>query len=820
MRSIAHLSRLARIGIGFLACMGNHSTGAESGTGVKLWDYDTRARVSSSPALAPDGTVLVGAGNSLLAINPDKSLKWRFDTQGAIHSSPAVDQHGQVFFGALDRKIYALTPKGALAWTNGPYVTGGPVYSSPAIDEQGTIYVGSDDYKVYAIAANGELKWVFATGGYVRSSPSLGHNGVLYAGSFDTHLHALTTSGKEIWSFPTGHYVYSSAAIATDGTVYVGSVDKKLYALEPETGAVKWSYQTGSHIYASPAIGPDNSIYIGSWDDRLYALSPEGKLKWTFPTGNLVQSSPAVGSDGTVYFGSDENKIYAVAPNGAKVWAFVTGSLVRSSPVLASYGTLYCGSEDGRLYAIKAPGGPAVGSWPMFRGSADRRGRVMLVITNEPKSQTVTVGHPVSFSVGASGALPLHYQWLINGTNFPGPQTSTLTLSSTQPFHGGSVVAVVSNTLETVRSEQATLTVVVPPEITQQPETQTVNVGQSATLRVAVNSAEPPRFAWQFQGNPLPGETNAALALANLAIAQAGDYAVAIANSAGARTSAVAHLSVVAPPEITDQPQNQVGATGSSISFAVGARTTAPLSYQWRLNGTDLPGATGPLLEVKNVQRTNAGSYSVVVGNRAGTVASAAALLTVTLPPEITTQPISQTGVVNRPLTLGVVATSAGPLSYQWYWGSSVLTGAVANTLAFPKPQLSNGGVYSVVVSNVAGVVTSSSARLTFLVPPSITLQPLSQTGAFGGSITLRAAASGTPPLSYNWRWSGAGESALLDATHPELRLTALVPAQSGTYSLIVSNAAGAVTSNPALLLVPRPKTLWERVKGLFQAAN
>ena len=85
-----------------------------------------------------------------------------------------------------------------------------------------------------------------------------------------------------------------------------------------------------------------------------------------------------------------------------------------------------------------------------------------------------------------------------------------------------------------------------------------------------------------------------------------------------------------AAPAITGQPQNQTVAAGSTATFSVTASGSAPLSYQWRFNGTNLAGANSPSLSLFNVQPQQAGNYSVTVSNAASTVTSGNAVLTVT----------------------------------------------------------------------------------------------------------------------------------------------------------------------------------------------
>ncbi len=100
------------------------------------------------------------------------------------------------------------------------------------------------------------------------------------------------------------------------------------------------------------------------------------------------------------------------------------------------------------------------------------------------------------------------------------------------------------------------------------------------------------------------------------------DYALS-----GAEISAMTNTAVA--PSITTQPMNQILAIGQSTNPSVVAAGTAPLTYQWRRSGTNLAGANFASLALNNVQLTDAGNYSVVVANSAGSVTSAVAVVTV-----------------------------------------------------------------------------------------------------------------------------------------------------------------------------------------------
>ena len=171
------------------------------------------------------------------------------------------------------------------------------------------------------------------------------------------------------------------------------------------------------------------------------------------------------------------------------------------------------------------------------------------------------------------------------------------------------------------------------------------------------------------------------------------------------------------PPAITVQPQDQGVATGNSVTFSVTATGTAPLSYQWFFNSNSISGATTNPFVLANVQLTNAGIYSVIITNLAGSVISSNAVLTVTnAQPSISTQPQSQSVLAGQTTTLSVNASGTLPLNFQWRFNGTNISGATTNPFVLANVQPTNAGDYTVVITNIAGSVTSSVATLTILV--------------------------------------------------------------------------------------------------------
>jgi hypothetical protein len=172
------------------------------------------------------------------------------------------------------------------------------------------------------------------------------------------------------------------------------------------------------------------------------------------------------------------------------------------------------------------------------------------------------------------------------------------------------------------------------------------------------------------------------------------------------------------PPFITAQPQSQTLLPGTNAIFSVTAQGSLPLGYQWQKNATNLSnggnisGATNSILRVNGISLSDGGNYSVIVSNGVGITPSSNALLTLAVPPVITTQPQSQTVAEGQGATFTVTAAGPPTLAYQWRVGGNAIAGATAPSFTIASVQITNEGQYSVVVSNGYGSTASSNAVL------------------------------------------------------------------------------------------------------------
>jgi hypothetical protein len=154
---------------------------------------------------------------------------------------------------------------------------------------------------------------------------------------------------------------------------------------------------------------------------------------------------------------------------------------------------------------------------------------------------------------------------------------------------------------------------------------------------------------------------------------------------------------------------------GSNATFAVIASGTPGPAYQWRLNGTNIAGATATSYTRTNVQAADTGNYSVLVTNLAGSIVSSNALLALNAAPSISVPPQSQTVSTGQDATFSVTASGSAPLAYQWRFASANIAGATGSSYTRTNAQAGDAGNYSVVVTNNLGVVTSAVAALTVI---------------------------------------------------------------------------------------------------------
>lgn len=420
------------------------------------------------------------------------------------------------------------------------------------------------------------------------------------------------------------------------------------------------------------------------------------------------------------------------------------------------------------------------------------------LITTQPTNLSVVLGNPASFSVVATGDGPLSYQWRLGGTNLPARTNATLAFAGVLESDAGPYDVVVLNVNGgSVTSSVATLTVWVPPAIVTPPSSLTVVTGSNALFSVTARGTGPLAYQWRKGGIPRVGQVGTTYALSNVTSNDAGPYDVVVTNLYGSVISSVATLTVVSPPSILVQPTGGNFAAGGPLTLSVTADGTAPLSYQWRRNGGNVAGGSSAVYSLASATTNDSGNYSVVVSNPYGAVTSAVANVLVYARVVFlqSPQPVVVTNKGTAVFTAAVSGT--GPLSYQWFFNGTVLTGQVQSTLTLTNVGTNDLGDYLIQAYNLYSSVSSLPARL--WMSPSLTQPFVGESAIWGREVTLRVGAVGSAPLGYRWYKNGV---ALSQGTNRTLTFLNIQFGDAGLYSVVITNPVGVITNPPAQVVV------------------
>jgi hypothetical protein len=342
--------------------------------------------------------------------------------------------------------------------------------------------------------------------------------------------------------------------------------------------------------------------------------------------------------------------------------------------------------------------------------------------------------------VGIDPARQFIYQWQLSGTNLPAATNHVLVLAGVSTNQSGNYDVVISNYVGSVTTATAALSVVFPPSISSQPTNLNVAAGTILTLTVQAGGTGPLAYQWQNGAGAMPDQTNSSLTFNPAQTNYTDNYSVVVSNPYGVMTGQVASVFVYLPVSFLAQPYSLVVPYSAPASFGVVADGfPAPTSYQWTLNGTNLPGATSSSFAINHVGLSNIGSYQVQVGNGYSSTNSYIATLNVS--PTIISPFNGAITLWGSGASFSVGAIGSGQLSYQWYLNGVAIDGATGATLNYSSIQFTNGGLYTVVVSSPYGSTTNTAVQV--IVNPAgvaIGFYPgLTITGEAGYSYTIQS---------------------------------------------------------------------------------
>jgi hypothetical protein len=286
-------------------------------------------------------------------------------------------------------------------------------------------------------------------------------------------------------------------------------------------------------------------------------------------------------------------------------------------------------------------------------------------------------------------------------------------------------------------------------------------------------------LAW---GNDSYGQVSTAPADTNFIAIAAGGYHNLALKGAG-------------PPFIFLQPASQAAVVSKNASFQVGALGAQPLHYQWQHAGTNLNGATLTSLTLRNIQLTDGGVYTVVVTNSFGSVTSAPALLTpIGVPPYVTVPPQDASTICGDGASFQVRVDGSAPFFYQWEFAGAPIPGATRTSLTLTNVDLAHAGLYSVIITNAFGSVTTGAVLTVTVEQPSIT-SPLTATGIQGVPFNYQITGLHTP-TSFSALFLPNGLS--LDSGSGAISGT---PQESGMFGVLITDV-NACSNDTELLVV------------------
>ena len=691
-------------------------------------------------------------------------------------------------------------------------------------------------------------------GRYPYAALTLGNDGNLYGttdggGSYGKGtVFRVTTGGTltTLVSFANTNGANPTAALTLgkDGTFYgttagggisgMGTVFK-VTTNGALTTLVYFSGTNGVEPYAGLTLGNDGSFYgttryggitNSTWTDGMgtvFQMTTNGALTmlaaFNYTNGAAPQAGLTLGTDdnfyGTTYYGGSEGygTVFQVTTNGTLTtlvsFASTNGASPQATLTLGTddnfYGTTYYGGSEGYGTVFQVTTNGTLTTLVSFANTNGEYSSAALTLGNDGNFYGTTVqggnDYGTIFQLTTNGTLsPLFSFNDANGAN----PVSGLTVGSDGHFYG-TTSASGNGTFGTVFRLSLT------PVITVQPQSQTNNAGATVTFLVSATGLNPMAYQWQKNGTNLvnggniSGATTSTLTITSISDSDAASYAVII-NSYSSVTTSNATLTVIDPPVITAQPTNLLVLLGTNATFGVSVTGSAPFQYQWQLNGASLLGRTDALYTIFSAGTNHAGNYAVVIINTAGSATSSNASLTVVLSPKSGTNYASSTATFT--------ATAFGPesLNYQWQKnGTNLLeggnlSGATNSTLTITSVSDADAAVYSAVVSDAYGSVTTSNATLTVIDPPVITAQPANLLVLAGTNVAFGVSVTGTAPLRYQWQFNGTN---LLNATNAIYSIPSVGTTTAGDYAVVITNAAGSATSsNAALSVVLSPKSL------------
>jgi hypothetical protein len=544
---------------------------------------------------------------------------------------------------------------------------------TPAPDDA---FVGTDGIVYLLSRPTGNiLRWSTVQDAYLTSIPLTGipigfsYSGVLdriyvsYPDNRVTKIDLGTSTSETLFAATSGYVDCILAAdsqlyVVTDGTywneAYLYSSNGSITAQETATEADLFPFWNATlqeiEDFAQPGVGEMQrfSIQGGTFGTASFSafnlepapqdpfrFSPNGSL---FVAGNgVIYDATALSQSGVLgnspvdsaWIGSTPYGIIASsAGTELDTWG---GSHYLNSGVTQIAGQplrLWALSAGGLLALTEEPSGPVFNTLDasgnilgQFGGSGTPFQPVEILVN--PVDTTVAPGGTVTLSVTATGT-DVAYTWVNQFTDAVVGTGSSLVFSNITEAQAGEYSVTVTGIGNTTASESCAVVVTDPPIITLQPSGLDMYTSEYGDMFISASSFPAATYQWNLNGTPIPGAVSDVIGVGEFNPTGAGTYTVTVTNPFGSVTSAPAIVTIggnlPVSVSITGQPVSRTVEVGGIATFSVTATGDPAPVYQWNFNGVPISGAVSNTLTLAPVTASEAGNYSVSVGNQAGTV--------------------------------------------------------------------------------------------------------------------------------------------------------------------------------------------------------
>lgn len=237
---------------------------------------------------------------------------------------------------------------------------------------------------------------------------------------------------------------------------------------------------------------------------------------------------------------------------------------------------------------------------------------------------------------------------------------------------------------------------------------------------------------------------------------------------------------------INQQPISQVLVVGETLTLSPTLADSAGLSFQWSKDGIPIANATVLNFQLNDIQPSDAGQYTLAITGPAGTTHSAAAQVTIDPPvaPQIQLQPHDQSGEISGNVSFRINATGRPAPTFQWQHNGNNLLGETGSTLQLENLTADAAGAYTVIVTNLAGSVTSEAAELNLFPSGTTARQEITDTELRTtlATVTITNTVTSEEPLPHlDWQvllpsgWSLQSTTGDAEASRPTVGATALL---------------------------------------------